>query len=61
MSIESQGWHTTIGIQPTPIYLNATGIRLMWIAFVKYKEMVYAPGLAFGVGAVSHFRKPQKR
>ena len=26
------------------------------IIFVKHKEMVYASGLAFSVGVVSHFR-----
>ena len=56
--MKSQGRHATNGIQPTHIYLNTTSIRLMWIAFVKYKEMVYALGLACGVGVVRHFRKP---
>ena len=59
--LKSQGRHAANYIQPTPIYLNATSIRLMWIAFVKYKEIVYALGLACGVGVVRHFRKPQKR
>ena len=27
--IERQGRHAAIGVQPTPIYLNATSIRLM--------------------------------
>jgi hypothetical protein len=46
--------------QSTPTYLNAIGIRLMWITFIKYKGMVYALGLTFGVKVVSHFRKPQQ-
>jgi hypothetical protein len=28
--------------------------------FVRYKEMVYALGLAFGVEVIGHFRKPQQ-
>jgi hypothetical protein len=32
----------------------------MSITFIKYKGMVYALRLAFGVEVVSHFRKPQQ-
>jgi hypothetical protein len=30
------------------------------MTFVKDKEMVYTPGLTFGVGVVIYVRKPQK-
>jgi hypothetical protein len=29
------------------------------MTFVKHKEMIYALGLAFGVGIVRYVRKPQ--
>ena len=56
ISIESQGRHAAKGISTNSYSFKCTKHRLRWITFVKHKEMVYAPGLAFGVEVVRYFR-----